>query len=244
VLIYDDQKASVNNKIFNKYDTGGITVLDYSLNNTKGNPALTKSSIGSFIGGMRPKVNITFDAPKIIDDNGVEGANGDLIVNDGVTISINTSSAQARNIIHTGVISIVNGSAFIQWQSDFFASNVSGIYLGAKQTLAAGLFHINGVVIIPYNSLTVAANFPKFLAPLNSPAEIARRISDNSIITFNDLAGLGIDATPVYNLTEVGTWAVSNATAFWQSLMELDSVYSDTPAFKYFKASVIVNKFA
>ena len=190
---------------------------------------------------LKAKQNIVFNAPREINDNGVDTANSGtlLIAGSNEDISVDMTSTQNRNRMTTNVIAMNQGDAFTQWKSEFEPSNSTGVYLGAKQTITGTLFPINGIVVTPYDTLTTKSAFPKFLAPLNYPVEIA--YSGGNPITFNDLAGLGI--TTNKNLAECGTWAVSNACHEWSEVMAIAGVTASRPSFRYFVLELIANKF-
>jgi len=239
IFIYDDITPNV--RLFNRYDAFG-NVIDYSLNLHKDNPALYITEDWQYTGALRAKQNIVFNSPREINDNGTEtGNSGTLLVN-GVDedIFIDLTSLQKRNRMQTNVISMQPGDMFTQWMSDFVASNSTGIYLGAKQTITGALFPINGIVVTPYDTLRIPSAFPKFLAPLNSRAEIA--YLNGNPVKFNDLAGMGI--TTNKNLAECGTWAVSNACHEWSSVMEVAGVSANRPVFRFFILEIIANNFA
>ena len=236
-MVYDD--SSPNIRLFNKYAPGG-EISDYSLNMQEGNPALTKSVNLGRIGALPPKTDTVFNAPAEITDAGaVTGNAGDLLVeNDG--IFINLTSLQQRNKMETDVISLLPGDVFSKWQSLFSQSTSADVYLGAKQMLLPGQHPINGIVVTPYDTPAALSAFPKFIAPLNSPVEIA--YAAGSPVTFNDLAGLGVAVNK--NLAECGDWAVSNACHEWLPLVSLPGMTTGRPKFRHFKLALIANNFA
>ena len=152
-------------------------------------------------------------------------------------IFINLESLQMRNRMNSNVITMLAGDSFTKWQSLFFASTSTNIYLGMKQDVSANLSPINGVLVIPYDTPTLQSQYPKFLAPINRDVEIA--YLNDTPIKFNDLIGLGI--TPNVNLAECGDWAVTNASHVWADLVTLPNVLAKPPKIKYYMLSLIAN---
>jgi len=236
-IIYDDSAPNV--RVFNRYDSGG-SVADASLNLENGNPALTASFTKSIVGKYRPKLNVTFKAPREITDTGAETGNaGTLLATVNESISIDMSSLQKRNKMETDVVSMYPGDMFTQWQSSFMPASTEFFYFGAKQILQTGQHPINAVLVTPYDTPATPSAFPKFLAPFNSPVEIAYNATTNAPILFNDLAALGIVTNK--NLAECGTWAVSNACHEWYPLMQAANVRVDRPRFRHFVLTLIAN---
>ncbi|MCL2650314.1 MAG: hypothetical protein FWD60_04705 [Candidatus Azobacteroides sp.] len=238
-IVYDDSTPNV--RVFNEYDSGG-NVSDYTLNFQTTNPATYVSSTKSYVGAYRPSFNFNFDFNNVIeiDNNGYTTGNaGDLLkYNAGIYCDVN--SQQSRNKVSTGVIAMLKGDTITRFQGSFFRSNQ--FYLGALQP-STSITKQNAILVEPYDNLTTQSAFPKFCIPINKNVQIAYFSSGVKAlqpILFNDLAGLGIATDK--NLSEVGTWAITNAMEEWDDVAELPTTVIHDINLRYFKLHLIANR--
>lgn len=202
--------------IFNKYDSSGTTILDYTLSINPANIALYMGdpySGNRFVGCYYPNVgNMIFDNVINVNSDGSD----DLITQPDMLItstdgsySVNNASTQLRNRTRTNVLFFNAGYTPLNAQSSLISGMNAGFTFGKKRPWSTAQIACESIEVLPYDNLTNPSIFPKFSIPFNGDAKIFYKISNNTPVLFNDLAGLGVSTD--INLTEYGNWAVTTA---------------------------------
>lgn len=230
--------------IFNKYANG--VPVDYSLYIHANNPALYMSSTDSYVGSYKPNVNgIIFGAITDVDVDGTDTANvADLLIhgmND--TFYASNSGIQYRNRIRTNVMTFPRGYSFSGIQSQL-NSGINGRYWwGKMQPFTTSSVPQESIEVIPYDDLTTPSAFPRYSAKLNGDTQMWYHTTGAKIgqpVLFNDLSGF-FAITTDKNLTEYGTYAVTNADYETFLLSSKAGVSLTNIAIKYLKFELNLN---
>lgn len=242
-LVVDDLNCC---PIFNRYVDGNP--VDYSLRISNTNPALTGSSVGSYIGAYKASITPVYDLStlKELDNNGNETVNTpDILVIGGAgNLYPSPSATQYRNRIKTNVLSFPRGYAFDGVQSLITSGLASHYNYGKRQAFTTLSNPQESIEVEPYNSLTEASAFPKFSAKLNGQTQMFYNITGAgtvSITTGGVITGNGTSFNTQFTVGQmiyVGTEghavtginsATSMTVASWSVAVAAGSSYASVP---------------
>jgi hypothetical protein len=244
-LVYDDSPGNI--RLFNGYDDLD-NPIDLNLNMQNGNPALFSSSEGDYVGARRPAFKIEWDWANMqsIDEDGavIDETPNLLMENNGIFVNVNSS--QKRNRVKaTQLLAFPAGDRLSRIAADFDSAADRGICFGAWQNETAGAFLLDACEAEVYDTPAQPSAYPRLLIPFNKDLEIAcfkTGDREGEPLLFSDLEGLGVATNK--NLTEVAGWAVTNGTAEFYGLIELEGIESRKPRFKYIRPVLTANVYS
>lgn len=161
--------------IFNLYSSGAP--IDYSLKISNTNPALTMSSVGSYVGAYLASITPVYDNTtlKELDSNGVETTNTPdiLLVGSQGNMYPSPSATQYRNRIKTNVLTYPRGYSFSNGVQSMLTSGLSARYqYGKRQTYTTVYIPQESIHVEAFDNLTTRSSFPMFSAKLNGATQV------------------------------------------------------------------------
>ena len=160
--------------IFNLYSSGAP--VDYSLKISTTNPALTMSSVNSYVGAYKASITPTYDLTtlKELDSNGNETSNTPDILVLGTNGSLypSPSATQFRNRVKTNLVVYPRGYSFDGVQSLLTSGLAARYGYGKYQSYTTSYTPQESVEIEPKNADGSDSTFPKFSAKLNGVTQM------------------------------------------------------------------------
>jgi len=160
--------------VFNLYSSG--SPIDFSLKISNINPALTMSSVSSYVGAYKASITPTYDTStlKELDTNGNETSNTAdiLVLGSNGSLYPSPSAVQYRNRIKTNLIIYPRGYSFDGLQSLFTSGLTARYGLGKYQSYTTLYTPQESIEIEPKNSDGSDSTFPKFSSKLNGQTQM------------------------------------------------------------------------
>lgn len=218
-VVEDRPSINGSKKIFNRYVNDAP--VDYSLFLDKDNVALTMSDQQSYVGCYKANDDVlSFGAVVNANTDGTDdlGTTPDMLMADG-NGKFHVSSAdsvQTRNRVRSNVFTFKRGFSLVGFQSQMKSGLGSRFSIGKFQPYNitnAPTLPQESIEVIPYDNATTPSAFPRFSAMFNDVCQMWYHTTGAKVgqpVLFNDLLSF-FAITTDKNLTEYGTWAVTNA---------------------------------
>lgn len=218
-VIEDRPSIAGSKKIFNRYVDDAP--VDYSLFLDKDNVALTMSDQMSYVGCYKANADVlTFGNVVNVNADGTDdlATTPDMLIADG-NGKFHVSSAdsiQTRNRVRSNVFTFKRGFSLVGFQSQMRSGLGSRFSIGKFQPYNitnAPTLPQESIEVIPYDNATTPSAFPRFSAMFNDVCQMWYHTTGAKVgqpVLFNDLLSF-FAITTDKNLTEYGTWAVTNA---------------------------------